>query len=411
MQYTIPHYYKKFRCLAGSCPSTCCAGWQIQIDPVSLARYSFAKGPLGSRLKNEIIWSEKRFRQYGGRCAFLNDDNLCDLYLEGGGEKAFCRTCRTYPRHIEEFEGLREISLSLSCPAAADLILDSQEKVRFLHIEKPGKHETYPKFDFLLFTKLMDARALIIKILQEREHPMRVRLAAALALAHDLQERIDHNALFDADSLFERYSSPRLWPWFEDRLDELRHKKVQRQYAVKREETIGNLFIILNQLEVLSPDWRPYLRESRAVLSENTVCASTDPSMPEGQQTQSPLSFTEVFPDTAMEQLMVYFVFTYFCGAVYSRNAYGKMKFSFAGAVLIRELTRARWLLDRSVRDQHNISVGDTHDLPDSRSGCLKDAACRYAREVEHSDFNKYKMEKLLDNENRFSLENLLSVL
>lgn len=26
----------------------------------------------------------------------------------------FCRTCRNYPRHIEEFEGLREISLSVA---------------------------------------------------------------------------------------------------------------------------------------------------------------------------------------------------------------------------------------------------------------------------------------------------------
>ena len=39
MQYTVPHYYKKFRCIAGECPDTCCAGWQIQIDPASLRKY------------------------------------------------------------------------------------------------------------------------------------------------------------------------------------------------------------------------------------------------------------------------------------------------------------------------------------------------------------------------------------
>ena len=31
-----------------------------------------------------------------------------------------------------------------------------------------------------------------------------------------------------------------------------------------------------------------------------------------------------------MEQLMVYFVFTYFCGAVYDEQAYGKLKFAVA---------------------------------------------------------------------------------
>ena len=123
MQFTVPDYYKQFTCTAGQCPATCCAGWQIQIDPASLKKYRKAKGPLKKRLRNEVDWDEKCFRRYGGRCAFLNDDNLCDLYLEGGGSKAFCRTCRTYPRHIEEFEGLREISLSLSCPAAAEIIL------------------------------------------------------------------------------------------------------------------------------------------------------------------------------------------------------------------------------------------------------------------------------------------------
>ena len=90
MQYTVPHYFKQFQCIGGACPDTCCAGWQIQIDPSSLRKYRKKKGPLGTRLRNEIDWKEGVFRRYEGRCAFLNEENLCDLYLEGGGEKAFC---------------------------------------------------------------------------------------------------------------------------------------------------------------------------------------------------------------------------------------------------------------------------------------------------------------------------------
>ena len=223
MQFTVPDYYKQFTCTAGQCPATCCAGWQIQIDPASLKKYRKAKGPLKNRLRNEIDWDEKCFRRYGGRCAFLNDDNLCDLYLEGGGAKAFCRTCRTYPRHIEEFEGLREISLSLSCPAAAEIILGRPEPVRFLHAEDPDKGEpqpdAYDDFDYFLFTKLEDAREVLFQILQDRAHPVTVRAAAALAFAHDLQERIDHGALYDADRLLERYKGKNVWSWFENRLE------------------------------------------------------------------------------------------------------------------------------------------------------------------------------------------------
>ena len=38
MLYTIPHYYNRFQCMAGSCPDTCCAGWEIAIDPKSLKK-------------------------------------------------------------------------------------------------------------------------------------------------------------------------------------------------------------------------------------------------------------------------------------------------------------------------------------------------------------------------------------
>lgn len=380
MQYTVPHYYKKFRCIAGECPDTCCAGWQIQIDPASLRKYRKIKGPLGNRLKNEINWKEGCFRQYNGRCAFLNENDLCDLYLEGGGARAFCRTCRTYPRHIEEFEGLREISLSLSCPAAADLILNCGEPVRFLHAEDEKEDEPYEDFDFFLFTKLEDARSLILRILQDRAHPFSLRAAASLALAHDLQQRIDKNALFEADNLFDRYSSPGMWTWFETRLSAL---KLSEGYAERRRAAENALFSILDRLEVLRDDWMPYLVDARRTLKNAPAL-----------QREEERSFSDLFTDQTAEQLLVYFVFTYFCGAVYNGNACGKMKFSFAGMILIRELVRAEWIRN-----------------PDITRESILRTACRYAREVEHSDQNKFLMEELLDDEDLFGLEELFSIL
>ncbi len=380
MQYTVPHYYKKFRCIAGECPDTCCAGWQIQIDPASLRKYRKIKGPLGNRLKNEINWKESCFRQYNGRCAFLNENDLCDLYLEGEGTRAFCRTCRTYPRHIEEFEGLREISLSLSCPAAADLILNCGEPVRFLHAEDEKEDEPYEDFDFFLFTKLEDARSLILRILQDRAHPFSLRAAASLALAYDLQQRIDKNALFEADSLFDRYSSPGMWTWFEARFSAL---ELSEDHTEKRNSTENALFSILDRLEVLRDDWMPYLVDARRTLKNAPAL-----------QKEEERSFSDLFTEQTAEQLLVYFVFTYFCGAVYNADAYGKMKFSFAGMILIRELVRAEWLQN-----------------PDITRETILRTACRYAREAEHSDKNKFLMEELLADEERFGLENLFSLL
>ena len=39
MLIVYPDYYKDFSCIAGDCEDTCCAGWEIVIDPKSLKRY------------------------------------------------------------------------------------------------------------------------------------------------------------------------------------------------------------------------------------------------------------------------------------------------------------------------------------------------------------------------------------
>lgn len=84
MQITKPTFYKEFSCIAGACPDTCCAGWQIMIDEKSLQKYRRFKGPFRNRLHNDIDWKEHFFCQYDKRCAFLNEDNLCDIYSEAG---------------------------------------------------------------------------------------------------------------------------------------------------------------------------------------------------------------------------------------------------------------------------------------------------------------------------------------
>ncbi len=72
----------------------------------SLERYENEQGEFGKRLRNSIDWEEECFYQNNRRCAFLNDENLCDLY-KALGPDALCDTCRMYPRHTEEYEGLR----------------------------------------------------------------------------------------------------------------------------------------------------------------------------------------------------------------------------------------------------------------------------------------------------------------
>lgn len=229
MLYTYPHYYRKFQCIASECEDTCCAGWEIMIDDKALEKYKKSKGPVGNRLKNSINWKEGSFLQYHHRCAFLNDENLCDLYTEMGPD-SLCRTCRMYPRHVEEFEGSREYSLCLSCMEAAKITLGCEEKVQFL-IKEDEKDETYDDFDFFLYTKLMDARDLVFQILQDRSLDVKLRMAEVLALAHDLQRRVRDNVLYQTDALFEKYNSSRRDDYFKEKLAGI--KGYSRYEAVK----------------------------------------------------------------------------------------------------------------------------------------------------------------------------------
>ena len=140
MEYRFPHYFDDFRCVAAECEDTCCAGWAIMIDEETLEKYEKYQGSFGNRLRNSIDWKEGCFMQYEKRCAFLNDRNLCDIHMEAG-EHMLCDTCRNYPRHKEEFEGVREGSLSLSCIEAAKIILGCEEPVQFLTMNDEEEDE------------------------------------------------------------------------------------------------------------------------------------------------------------------------------------------------------------------------------------------------------------------------------
>lgn len=390
MIYVTPHYYGQFHCLASDCKDTCCAGWEIKIDPVSLRRYKAFPGAFGNRLHNSVDWKEGSFLQYDGRCAFLNEDNLCDLYAEAG-KKSLCKTCRTYPRHIEEFEGRREISLSLSCIEAARIILGCEEPVRFLS-KSDEKEEEYPDFDFFLYTKLEESREICLSILRNRTLPVRVRMAMCLALARDLQHRIDRDRLYMADKLLARYQKDNAPEFFKQKLDEYQAEGALRYVRMQ------GIMDVFSRLEVLKKDWPPYVAQAIENLYGAGAEAYEETYAAFSQAVGSKGANGAVW-ERYMEQLLVYFVFTYFCGAVYDGRAYAKMVLAAASTLLIQELAMSAW-------------IGEGCETPwIGQEEAVVEIAHRYSREVEHSDDNLNLLEEMFAGEERFELERLLSIL
>lgn len=362
MRYIKPDYYDKFRCIADRCPDTCCAGWQIVIDDDSLDAY--AKEP---ELAGEIDWQEGIFKQYQGRCAMLNDQNLCRLILEKG-EGWLCDTCNRYPRHVEEFDGIREMSLSLSCPVAAEMMLQSKEPMRFLveENEEPDPlEEEFEDFDFLLFTRLEDAREVLFSIVQNRKIAIEQRMLLIMQMARKMQECLDEGRLYE----------------MEDVIGEFADKDLVGENPVSRYKMLKENFPLFYKLERLRADWSRIIEDARITLYEpdentyNDIChAFCKEFIAEiGREKW------EIF----LEQILMFFLYTYFCGAVYDDCIYSKVGLAVFSACYIQEFIMCSWYLNGKKTDMQE---------------CIR-LAYRYAREVEHSDENLNTFEEwLLDN-------------
>ncbi len=127
----IPDYYPQFHCLADRSRPNCCIGWEIDIDPDTYALYRTVDGDFGKRLHDGIVHGEQPFFRLceGERCAFLNEQGLCDIILTLG-EDALCDICTDHPRFRTYLGDDLRLGLGLCCEAACRLILDSP--VRFI---------------------------------------------------------------------------------------------------------------------------------------------------------------------------------------------------------------------------------------------------------------------------------------
>ena len=382
MQITFPAFYKEFSCIAGACPDTCCAGWQIMIDDRSLKKYRHFKGAFRNRLHNDIDWKEQAFRQYDHRCAFLNEENLCDIYSETGPDM-LCDTCRKYPRHIEEFEGLREYSLSLSCPEAARIFLSRKEKTTFVTIEKETPDETYDDFDYLLFTALMDTRDYLISIVQDRSLPMELRRRKLLACAHDFQLALDKNELYQWEDIRARHQRSGVGNAFLAKLQKWRTSRIS---PVTYRRQVWK--VVVPEMEVLREGWHEYLHET--LLPLYGTCDIKEKFAACQQE------FLATYPDWEIqeEQLLVYWIYTYFCGAVYDDQIFTKIKMAVICTAMIHDLAVGTYLAN-----DHHFTFDD-----------LISICYRFSRELEHSDLNLNEMERLMDEDEIFEFRNLLLI-
>lgn len=370
-----PDYYGQFQCTADMCEDTCCAGWQIVVDEKSLRKYKRALqsgkavGAFRRQLQTGVDWKEGTFRQNPDRrCAFLNNDNLCDMYTSLGKE-SLCVTCRRYPRHIEEFENVREISLSLSCPEVARILMNRMEPVTFQEVVI-DREEEYEDFDFFLYSQLLDARSAMLEILQDRTCSIDVRQRLIYGIAHDMQRRVKRGELFSCSEVPAKYRTGKARAFVMQRLQE--EQKDREAVFYEKKKRFRKMF----RLEVLKQEWDIQLLEVERYLYLGHNALEYE------SVTERFYSWLREsgFPwEIQKEQILVYFIYTYFCGAVYDEQILPKTGMALMAAEVIEEILKVRWL-----KNEETLEMEDVIDI-----------VYRFSREVEHSDDNLKKMEEL----------------
>ena len=170
MKTFVPNYYKDFKCIADKCKHSCCIGWEIDIDDDTLATYNNVKNPFRNRLDDGINRDSENacFRLDGkGRCAFLNENNLCEIILNLG-EDSLCQICTDHPRFRNYYSNRTEVGLGLCCEEAGRIILSQKETFSLVElsddgIDIPSTEEEDDFFDFrkYIFNKIEENESVL----------------------------------------------------------------------------------------------------------------------------------------------------------------------------------------------------------------------------------------------------------
>jgi hypothetical protein len=203
-----PDYYEKFKCIAGDCEDSCCAGWIIDVDDASYYSYQVEPGAFGDRLRESLVvdGDQKYFRvTEDNRCPFLNDKNLCDIITEIGEER-ICQTCTEHPRYFVVTGDYEQHDISLSCCELGRIFFYDEEPVKYireeLEMDEEDDFDVDPfgddedaemgyldddteefLFDPVLLDRVLELRDQHIEAMQDRTKPLEERLQTVLGLS------------------------------------------------------------------------------------------------------------------------------------------------------------------------------------------------------------------------------------
>lgn len=357
MRVRTPDYYKEFRCIDKQCSDTCCAGWEVDLDDASYEYYKTVTGEFGDRLKKAMAFEEGENRFHlcdNGRCPFLNDENLCDLYIALGEDK-LCKTCTEHPRYYNDFGDLREKGISVSCPEAARIILSKKTKASLETVVDESLTCDINNLDPMKYMTLVGARKQVFATLESDK---------------SLYEKIKEITFFGMEV------SKKLT---KDKLDkEIKQTEPKKVIMKKWIEHIKDY-------ELINPLWKTYIAE----IDELT-------SLDDKKYEECHGSFEVYYKNNMYEydRFYEYFIYRYYMSSVYDYDLISKLKLGAFAVLLCKEAAVAHYYKNEK------FTFGDQIEV----------MHC-FSRQFEHSDLNVAAINESFVKEEIFSLNQFFDLL
>lgn len=410
MKVMTPHYYKDFRCIAGACTDTCCAGWDVDVDKNSYKYYKTVKGAFGKRLKSVMVPSQDGECTFtlkeGGRCPFLNDDNLCDLYIELGEDK-LCETCAEFPRFINDYGNIREIGIAPSCKTAGELMFSYKDEITFDTVEDNSLTPQPNDIDAYTYMQLRQARIVAFGIISDRDISIFERLMLYLNYAKRIQKHLDAERDELIAGVAKRFCGP---DYREKLLDKLKSRdavlpdelqdgdtvkstpEVRKLYGNRLIKGLRHFFDDFKGMEVINPDWNIHVARVRQFLdglADDSELAAVMKDYHAGSE-----AFAHEY-----EQLAMYYVYRYMLDAVNDYDVLLKAKNAVIGILAVDIMAAA------------NRAAGQQSDFRKPDFTMRVDIAHLYSRQFEHSYYNYEVYREYFGTKRCYSYEFLMDAL
>jgi len=342
--------YNSFNCLADRCLDTCCSGWQIIIDDDSYEKYKkedsdFFAGAIAES-DEDVFFNQRE----NGDCFFLKDNGLCHLICEKG-EDYLCNTCDMYPRHIEEFPGVREYSLSVSCPLVAKELLELSADDCLFYEESDSETDS-DDFD--------DAdKALYDMLLFCRQEAVDYIIHAKADIFH--KKMILHRYLKDIQEAWDKGETDN--KKLSDILCNLDSASYMDKSIYVDKENPSKLLEMVLQLEPLKVEFRDMVNDAYDWI--NAISAE------EYQHAFEIFKSDYANWSDYYTNIVLYFINSYMCGAVYDEYIYSMSMLGFYCADIILILWIYQYEKIKTSFDCSNILYQFSRELENSNDNMI----------------------------------------